>query len=187
MRYARQEDLQKLALTMQGSAEGVSLSDIEREFSVSRRTAERMRDAVRNAYPQIEEISGESGRKYWRFPPGSLGRMVEPTLDELTAGHRAAAIARREGDEVTADTLERLLTKVQAMFREEPIAVAAENGGSVIIELPTLRVPKTVAPSIRRGLSVTVPDGRRFKIESIIRSGSPADDRFIICTLELAP
>ncbi len=119
MRYARQEDLQKLALNMQGSAEGVSLSDIEREFSVSRRTAERMRDAVRNAYPQIEEISGENGRKYWRFPPGSLGRMVEPTLDELTAGHRAAAIARREGDEVTADTLERLLTKVQAMFRED--------------------------------------------------------------------
>ena len=119
MRYARQEDLQKLALLMQGSAEGVCLADIEREFDVSRRTAERMRDAVRNAYPQIEELSGESGRKYWRFPPGSLGRMVEPTLDELTAGHRAAAIARREGDEVTADVLERLLVKVQAMFRED--------------------------------------------------------------------
>jgi len=119
MRYARQEDLQKLALKMQGSAEGISLSDIESEFSVSRRTAERMRDAVRNAYPQIEEMAGESGRKYWRFPPGSLGRMVEPTLDELTAGHRAAAIARREGDEVTAETLERLLVKVQAMFRED--------------------------------------------------------------------
>jgi predicted DNA-binding transcriptional regulator YafY len=119
MRYARQEDLQKMALMMQGSAEGISLADIEREFDVSRRTAERMRDAVRNAYPQIEELSGESGRKYWRFPPGSLGRMVEPTLDELTAGHRAAAIARREGDEVTADALERLLVKVQAMFRED--------------------------------------------------------------------
>jgi predicted DNA-binding transcriptional regulator YafY len=119
MRYARQEDLQKLALRMQGSAEGISLADIERDFGVSRRTAERMRDAVRNAYPQIEELSGESGRKYWRFPPGSLGRMVEPTLDELTAGHRAAAIARREGDETTAEVLEHLLDKVQAMFRED--------------------------------------------------------------------
>lgn len=118
MRYARQEDLQKLALMMQGSAEGISFADIEREFGVSRRTAERMRDALRNTYPQIEELSGESGRKYWRFPPGSLGRMVEPTLDELTAGHRATAIARREGDEVTAEALERLLAKVQAMFSE---------------------------------------------------------------------
>ena len=119
MRYARQEDLQKLALTMQGSAEGICLVDIEREFGVSRRTAERMRDAVRNTYPQIEEILGDSGRKYWRFPPGSLGKMVEPTLDELTAGHRAAAIARREGDDLTAETLERLLAKVQAMFRAD--------------------------------------------------------------------
>ena len=119
MRYARQEQLQKLALMMQGTAEGICLTDIEREFEVSRRTAERMRDALRNTYPQIEEISGESGRKYWRFPPGSLGRMVEPTLDELTAGHRAAAIARREGDHLTAETLERLLSKVQAMFRAD--------------------------------------------------------------------
>lgn len=119
MRYARQEDLQKLALMMQGSAEGISLSDIQGEFGVSRRTAERMRDAVRNAYPQIEELVEDNGRKYWRFPPGSLGRMVEPTLDELTAGHRAAAIARREGDIDTAEILERLLVKVQAMFRAD--------------------------------------------------------------------
>lgn len=119
MRYGRQEDLQKLALMMQGSAEGVSLMDIESEFRVSRRTAERMRDAVRNTYPQIEEISGENGRKFWRFPPGSLGRMVEPNLDELAAGHRAAAIARREGDEATAETLEHLLAKIQAMFTKD--------------------------------------------------------------------
>ena len=119
MRYARQEDLQKLALMMQGSAEGICLADIQREFSVSRRTAERMRDALRNTYPQIEELGGDAGRKYWRFPPGSLGRMVEPTLDELAAGHRAAAIARREGDEQSAETLERLLAKVQAMFRAD--------------------------------------------------------------------
>lgn len=119
MRYARQEDLQKLALMMQGNADGVGLSDIERVFGVSRRTAERMRDAVRSIYPQIEELVEESGKKYWRFPPGSLGRMVEPTLEELAAGHRAAALARREGDEASAETLERLLIKVQAMFRAD--------------------------------------------------------------------
>lgn len=119
MRYARQEDLQKLALMMQGTAEGVCLADIERQFDVSRRTAERMRDALLHTYPQIDELVAEHGRKFWRFPPGTLGRMVEPTLDELTAGHRAAAIARREGDIATADTLETLLGKVQAMFRED--------------------------------------------------------------------
>lgn len=119
MRYSRQEDLLRLAVMMQGSAEGVSIADIEQTFGVSRRTAERMRDAVLRAYPQLEERPGANGQKYWRFPPGTLGKIVEPTVDELTAGHRAASIARREGDLDTATTLERLLSKVQAMFRED--------------------------------------------------------------------
>lgn len=119
MRYSRQEDLLRLAVMMQGSAEGVSIADIEQTFGVSRRTAERMRDAVLRAFPQLEERPGVNGQKYWRFPAGTLGKMVEPTVDELTAGHRAASIARREGDLETAETLERLLSKVQAMFRED--------------------------------------------------------------------
>lgn len=119
MRYSRQEDLLRLAVMMQGSAEGVSLTDIEQTFDVSRRTAERMRDAVLRAYPQLEERPGPNGQKYWRFPPGTLGKMVEPSIDELAAGHRAASIARREGDIDTAETLARLLSKVQAMFRED--------------------------------------------------------------------
>lgn len=119
MRYSRQEDLLRLAVMMQGSAEGVSISDIEQTFGVSRRTAERMRDAVLRAFPQLEERPGPNGQKYWRFPTGTLGKMVEPTVDELSAGHRAASIARREGDLDTAETLERLLSKVQAMFRED--------------------------------------------------------------------
>ena len=119
MRYARTDDLQKLALKMQASAEGLCLADIEQEFKVSRRTAERMRDSLLRNYPQLEEVVADGGRKYWRFPSGSLRRMVEPTLDELAAGHRAAAIARREGDSLTAERLELLLTKVQAMFKPE--------------------------------------------------------------------
>ena len=119
MRYSRQEDLLRLAVMMQASAEGLSIADIEGAFGVSRRTAERMRDAVLRAYPQLEERPGPNGMKYWRFPPGTLGKMVEPTVNELTAGHRAANIARREGDIETAETLECLLGKVQAMFRED--------------------------------------------------------------------
>lgn len=122
MRYARQEDLLRLALAMQGTAEGIGLHDIEQVFGVKRRTAERMRDAILRAYPQIEEIPGDGGRKLWRFPPGSLGRMEEPTLDELAAAHRACAIARREGDLATAEALERLAAKVKGDVPSRPPA-----------------------------------------------------------------
>ena len=63
MRYSRQEDLLRLAVMMQGSAEGVSIADIEQTFDVSRRTAERMRDAVLRAFPQLEERPGLNGQK----------------------------------------------------------------------------------------------------------------------------
>jgi predicted DNA-binding transcriptional regulator YafY len=119
MRYERLTDLLKVAMAMQASAEGLGLDDIAGMLGVSRRSAERMRDALRECFPQIEELSDDQNRKRWRFPPGTLRQMVEPTLDELTAAHRAAAIARREGDEITAERLERLTTKVQAMFRED--------------------------------------------------------------------
>jgi len=47
MRYARLAGLVRLALQMQGRADGLSLDDIGHTFEVSRRTAERMRDALR--------------------------------------------------------------------------------------------------------------------------------------------
>lgn len=74
---------------------------------------------------------------------------------------------------------------VAAMFREEPIEVAGEQGGFVLIEQPTVRVPNTLAPGLRRGDQVIVPDGRQFRIESTIGTGSPAADKFTVCTLEL--
>ena len=67
-RYARDEDLLPLALMIQGSAEGVSLTDIGMEFDVARHTAERMRDAVLNAYPQLKQIDEENDQRRWRFP-----------------------------------------------------------------------------------------------------------------------
>ena len=173
MRYARQEDLQKLALLLQGSAEGLGLADIMREFAVSRRTAERMRDALRNAYPQVEEIHGAEGRKYWRFPPGALGRMVEPTLDELTAGHRAAAIARREGDAEAAEALERLLVKVKAMFRgDRRRTIAADLEAQLMADGVAFRPGprEMIAPEHLSALRAAILAGVMIRVDHRARS-----------------
>ncbi|WP_175496455.1 helix-turn-helix transcriptional regulator [Paracoccus halophilus] len=92
------------------------MTDIEMAFGIARRTAERMRDALLNVYPQLEEITEERGQKRWRFPPGSLARMEEVTLEELAAAHRALALVEREGDLATAEVLERLLAKIRAQL-----------------------------------------------------------------------
>ena len=46
MRYERVKDILRLAIRMQGLRTGVTLDDIRAGFGVSRRTAERMRDAA---------------------------------------------------------------------------------------------------------------------------------------------
>lgn len=114
MRYGRLADLLRLAMQMQGRADGLSLDDIGETFEVSRRTAERMRDAVRDAFPQVEEILEPDGRKRWRLPPGSTGRMADPTVDDIAALHRAAELARQSGDGATADHLDRLSDRLRA-------------------------------------------------------------------------
>lgn len=159
MRYSRQEDLLRLAVMMQSSAEGLSIADMMQAFGVSRRTAERMRDAVLRAYPQLEERLEPNGQKYWRFPAGTLGRMVEPTVDELTAGHRAVNIARREGDITTAETLERLLSKVQAMFRaDRRRTIAADLEAQLLADGVAFRpgprehIPPDILSSLREAI-----------------------------------
>ena len=50
MRYEPAARLVRLAVLMQGRQGGVTLDDIQSEFEVGRRTAERMRDAVGEAF-----------------------------------------------------------------------------------------------------------------------------------------
>ena len=50
MRYERAKDVVRLAMRLQGSRGGMTLDDVRTEFSISRRTAERLRDAVDEAF-----------------------------------------------------------------------------------------------------------------------------------------
>ena len=68
MAYEKTIELNELAILMQANREGICLDDIVREFNVSRRTAERMRDLVLAQYPQAEETKGENNKKYLHIP-----------------------------------------------------------------------------------------------------------------------
>ena len=60
MRYEKAETILRIALDMQGSVGGLSLDDIRRNYSdkpLSRRTAERLRDAVERVFPQFEQAN----------------------------------------------------------------------------------------------------------------------------------
>jgi predicted DNA-binding transcriptional regulator YafY len=156
MRYSRLADLVRLAMQMQGRADGLSLDDIGQTFEVSRRTAERMRDAIRDAFPQTEELVEPGGRKRWRLPPGTAGRLADPTINDIAALHRGAELARQSGDSATADHLDTLSDRLRARLpgtkraRLEPdIAALLEADGVALRPGPRERISEETLNALR--------------------------------------
>jgi len=59
MRYERLSNIITLATLLQGQRGGLTLKDIQQEFNVSRRTAERLRNAVANAFGPLMRVDAE--------------------------------------------------------------------------------------------------------------------------------
>ncbi|SCY61596.1 head-tail joining protein [Paracoccus tibetensis] len=78
-----------------------------------------------------------------------------------------------------------LIREIQSIFRESPIEVTGADGQAVLIEAPTWRVSGSLAPELARGDLIRVPDGRRFSVTTVHKSGSPAADAFVIAELHL--
>jgi hypothetical protein len=76
---------------------------------------------------------------------------------------------------------------VQAKLRTGPLEVAGGDGAPILILAPTLHVPKTVLPNIKKGdrvAAVATPDVS-YLVVNKIPNGSPASDATIVCELEV--
>ena len=96
--------LLRLARLFAAEHAGISLDEIAIRFAVRRRTAERMRDAVAEAFPQLEEIEGERPKR-WRLPSGLSGIFREPLAYELAALRGVARRLAHDGQRTSACAL----------------------------------------------------------------------------------
>lgn len=119
MRYARADRLIQLALEMQAARGGLTLTDIEQRFDVSRRTAIRMRDAVIAAFPQADEVPSNDRAKRWRLSTGAAEPLLGITADDLASLENAAAILTRENLLDQADELRGVASKIRATLAAE--------------------------------------------------------------------
>lgn len=140
MRHEKASQVLHLARILAGSAEGLTLDDMGERLGVGRRTAERMRDAVRDMFPQLEEIEDPPTRRF-RIPAGLDGLFQSPTPDELVALRTAADSLQAAGADTRAAALRtleqkilsatraaarrRLAPDVEALLEAETIAVQA--------------------------------------------------------------
>ncbi|MDE0450792.1 MAG: WYL domain-containing protein [Gammaproteobacteria bacterium] len=116
MRYERLTDIVRLATYLQGVRGGMTMEDIAAEFRVSRRTAERMRNAVEAAFGPLLNVDTDERRLHWRLQSTSLHGLVEVSSGELARLDAAAGHLDRTGLAEQAETLRELVVKLRALL-----------------------------------------------------------------------
>lgn len=158
-RYLRLRDLIELVRMMQASASGISIRDIEERFEVSRRTAERMRDAVLDTFIQVEELRLDDGTKRWRLKDRILMPATGIGTDDLAALETIGKVLKgeRHGDlraslRRTGDAL-RATMQWRDLARAEPdIEVIAEAEGIASRPGPQETVKPEVIAALREAI-----------------------------------
>ncbi len=158
MRYEKTDNILKLAFRMQASAEGLTLADMQETLGgVSRRTAERARDAILRVFPQTEEIQDPDGRfKRWRIPSGALRSLTGISRDELGCMATAALLCERENLPQLAEQIGQLMEKLKGMLKpgrllhmEPDLEAQMEAEGFAMRPGPRIRLNGKVLEELR--------------------------------------
>jgi len=141
LRYSRMSDIIQVTIRMQGSQEGLTLIDIAEELNASKRTAERIKNAILRNFPQIGELKTDGKFKRWgfinftgqrEFLSGIIGFLPEEVLELEKL--RKQAITK--GNEQKAITIKGIVDKIKALMRDsKDNSYNAEENIKTLLEL----------------------------------------------------
>ena len=152
MRYEKAEIVLRVALDMQGSAYGLTLHDIQHNYAeepLSRRTAERLRDAVERLFPQMELANPGDVPKRWRMPGGTVNGFASITAEEVADLKTAVSVLRRENMHSQAVSAEKVLAKLRALMARQT-ALKIEPDLEALTEAEGLAMRPGPKPKINR-------------------------------------
>ena len=156
MRYERVEDILKLAILLQTNPYGLSLYDIQENFRVSRRTAERMRDAVVRLFPDVEYFDTSDKIRRWKLN-NSLN-LVSFTSDEIAELENTKKKLFVDGLENKAEIINDVILKIKALNKndisklETDIEAVMEAEGYAIRQHPRFKVSRELLSKIREAI-----------------------------------
>ena len=159
-RYASATELLQLVIALQGTSIGLTLDAICERFGVTRKTAERRLNAVRELFPNaIESQTLGDRRKYWRLRGGLAAGLVRVDPVELTALDAALERVEREGRPDQAQALRSLSEKVRALGEparlpglETDAEALLEGEGLAMRPGPRPKIPIEVVSVLREAL-----------------------------------
>ena len=155
MPYDRAADIVRLAIRLQGTWSGLTLDDIQREFEVSRRTAERFRDAVDDVFGPLETVNTGDAKRHWRLRAPALRDMVRVSAEELAELSAAADALDRAGLGERAVMLRRLDDKLRALLEAESLS-GIEPDVQALTEAEGLAMRPGPRPRLDEGLLATL-------------------------------
>lgn len=171
-RYSRVTDIIELIILMQSKVAGVSLNDIQEEFDVSRRTAERMRDSVLNLLPQVGEIPTASRVKRWGFINYSMNELVSFSKDEIATLEKL----KQNCDKISKKDLSTITNKIKTLNQkklnslEQEIEFILNCEGYAVKQSPNYKIDldsiSTIREAIRGGFKLSGKYNDKEKILS---------------------
>ena len=164
MRYERVSDIVKLAIRLQGTAEGLTLDDIAAEFSVSRRTAERMRDAVEAVFGPLLVVENGDKRLHWKLDSYDIRKVARITPLELIELESAANGLDRDGLTERAAILRELSEKLLAL-RKTVTSRELDSDLQLLMQAEGLAMRPGPKPRLEPGLLSLLRDAIRNQRE----------------------
>ena len=153
--YERAIDIIDLAISMQATRGGVTISQIRERLGVSRRTAERLRDAVDVLFGLEEVVTGDL-HKHWRLQSRSLSPLIRVTPQELAELALAAELLQGTGQPDRAARLEELEAKLHALARQRTkpdldaeLEALMSAEGQAVRAGPRTRIDPDLVPLLR--------------------------------------
>ncbi len=156
-RYSRNSDILELAFAMASRPQGVTIKDIEMEYGVSRRTAERMRDSLINIFPQIEELEIEDqyNAKHWGFTNHAILPLVSFTPKEIV---NIEQYERRTTNKEVKSELKSTIDKIKLLSKkrshsvEQNIELFMQTEGYAVRQMPQYKMNYEHLNVVREGL-----------------------------------
>jgi predicted DNA-binding transcriptional regulator YafY len=109
-------EIEDLIVVLAGSRRGLTIEQISERYAVSRRTAERMRDAVAERFPLVETDRAEGDRrKRWRIDGRALRELVRLEACDAETVAEAARVLRELGQAGLARELSRVEARIRVL------------------------------------------------------------------------
>ena len=144
-RYSRNTDILELAFAMASRPQGITIKEIEEEYNVSRRTAERMRDSLMLVFPQIEEleIDEQYNTKHWGFTNHSILPLISFTPKEIA---NIEQYQRRTTNKEVKSELQKTVDKIKLLSQkrnhtiENNIELYMQTEGYAVRQMPQYKM-----------------------------------------------